>query len=529
VQRAPPVTIEDPPTRDRRKLLTRAVAFSALFLVAYGVAFATLRPVTSAAIGPDAAAPVIEFERLVAGQRLEGPLTQTSKPLLTAVYGLLYSAGHDWRPVAWAAIAAFALCVVLGTWLAGRLAGPISAGFVAIAFLLSPVFILDVVLAYAVSWAVLAWLVAGLAASATRPRFGLATVALIVAALARPESLAVSAVACAGVLVTEILSRRGLSQAPPRAAYLVFLSFASIPILMVHDQLLVGQPLYWLVTSQINSLHARNLRTLVGMVLWMGHHVIRLWPLLPLAALGMVRLAIRRQWSTLVGIVGILGGTASLLILAGVRGVDVSLRYLGPIDLGLIFVAGLGLANLDGPAIRRILPAIVTARRGSAAITVLGGAVLGVVLAPAWPLDGAVRSEVQREIAVHADAQRALAVIRSDLLNAPSWRGLAPVRAISSHPLVVVPVSIRAQAVVDLDLPLGMVAYSYPTWLDPLLGRPAPVAYVFVDRRADKPALRYDLVEISAPTRIGPYLYVPLLIDRPEGFWVDRVEGAPAP
>jgi len=517
-----PVTISGPRWRDRQTA-SRALGLIVLFLVAYGVAFATVRPVDSAAIGPDAAAPVIDFERLVAGQRLEGPLTQTSKPLLTALYGPLYTLGHDWRPVVWAAIAAFASCVVLGTVLAGRLAGPASAAFVAVGFLLSPVFVLDVVQAYAVSWAVLAWLVAGLAVSAARPRFGIAALALIVAALARPESLALTTVTAAGVLVIEILGHRGLCDRPPGAAYLVFLGFLSIPILMLHDQLLVGQPLYWLETSQINSLHFQHPRTLLGMVLWMGHHALGLAPLLPLVVLGGVRLVIHRRWPILIGLTGVIGGIAILLIWAGARGVDVSLRYLGPIDLGLIFAASLGLATLDVPAIRRFVRLHVPARSGRTPLITLVGALLGLALAPIWPLDPAVRAEVQREIALHANAQRALAVIRTDLRGAPSWRGLAPVRSISSRPLVVVPVRIRAQAVVDLDLPLGAVAYSYSTWLDPLHGRPAPVAWVYIDRLADKPSSRYDLLEITAPTLIGGYLYVPLLVDRAAGFWVDRV------
>ena len=88
----------------------RVAILGGLFVVAFVIAFAMVRPIASASIGPDAAAPVIHFERLLAGQRLDGHLTQTAKPLLTAIYGVLYAATGDWRPIAWAAIAAFALC-----------------------------------------------------------------------------------------------------------------------------------------------------------------------------------------------------------------------------------------------------------------------------------------------------------------------------------------------------------------------------------------------------------------------------------
>ena len=138
-----------------------------LFIVAVLLELVVLRPFASASIGPDAAAPVVHFLRITSGQHLEGYLGQTPKPLLTLVYGVLYSLFHDWRPIVWASIAVFAACVVLGGVLGRRVAGVAGGAFIAVGILLSSVLLADLMLAYSVSWALLGWLVAGLAVTAS--------------------------------------------------------------------------------------------------------------------------------------------------------------------------------------------------------------------------------------------------------------------------------------------------------------------------------------------------------------------------
>ena len=94
---------------------------------------------------------------------------------------------------------------------------------------------------------------------------------------------------------------------------------------------------------------------------------------------------------------------------------------------------------------------------------------------------------------------------------------------------MIVPPTLRAQAVADLDLPLSQVAYSYGTWLKPIDGRPGPGAFIYHDRLADKPSPRYTAVEIDRPTEIGGQRFVPILVDKAAGFWVLRVEALSAP
>ena len=504
----------------------RIAILGGLFVLSVAMAARVVRPFQSGSVGPDAVAPVIEWERLVAGQAIEGRLTQTSKPFFDLVYGPLFDLFHDWRPVAWSAILAFALCVVLATVLAYRVGGMSSAAFAAAAFLLSPILLVDLSLAYAIVWMLLFLLVGGLAVTAERPRYGVAGIALMLAALARPEALAVIGVAAAALIGAELRAFLAHRSRPPRGAYLVLLGLLAIPVFMAHDGFLFGDPLFWAKTAQINS-EGRNVRGLAAMIVWMARHFIGLAALLPLAAAAAWLTVARRQWALAIGLVGVIFGIAGLFVVSGARGTFLSARYLVPIDLGLLFAAAIGVSALDVPAIRRwarrrLRPSV------RPLLAVIGGLAVAIAIAPLWPLNPAVRASVARQIQLHANARRAFEAIRLELRAPPSWHGLPRSKAVSAHPLVIVPPTLRAQAVADLDLPLTEVAYSYATWLDPASGLPTPGTIIYHDRLDDAPvsAPRYQVLEVDQPTIIGKYRYVPILVDKAAGFWVLRVEDA---
>ncbi len=505
------------------------VACVALFVVAFGIAFWMVRPIATASIGPDAAAPVVHFERLVAGQRLDGHLTQTSKPLLTAVYGVLYAIGRDWRPVAWAAIAAFALSVVAAAILAQRVAGLAAAAFVAVGFLLSPVLLRDISLADALSWAVLGWLLAGLAVTSTRPRWTIAGAALLLAALARPEGLAVVAFSFLGLLVIDVVNRLRQRGHPPPAAYLIAIGFLAIPILMAHDALLTGDAFFWAKTAVINSAHYTDVRGFFATIAWIVHHVVLLAPLLPLAALGALAVLLRRQWSIAIGLAAIAIGIPLLFAFSGARGVNLSTRYLGPIDLAVVFGAGLGLSLVDVPAVHRRIRSRVPRRVSSPLLPLAVGAAIGLALAPIWPLDPVVRTDVAEQVALHAHAHEAISTIRSQLRSSPSWRGAPPSSGLSVSPLVIVPPRLRVQAVVDLDLPLTAVAPSLSAAFDPAEGRPGPGTIVYHDRIDDHRGSSFAAVEAASPTVVGGVRYLPIAAHPADGWWIARTEPAPGP
>ena len=72
--------------------------------------------------------------------------------------------------------------------LAYRLSGVVAAAFAVVGLLGSAELLTDVDLAYAVSWALLCWAVAGLLEMTARPRFAWAGILLAIGGLARYET-----------------------------------------------------------------------------------------------------------------------------------------------------------------------------------------------------------------------------------------------------------------------------------------------------------------------------------------------------
>lgn len=417
----------------------------------------------------------------------------------------------------------------MATLLAYRVGGLSSAAFAAAAFLLSPVLLVDLSLAYAIVWMLLFLLVAGLAVTAERPRYGVAGTALMLAALARPEALAVVGVATVALIGAEIRASLAHRPRPPRGAYLALLGLLAIPVFMAHDGFLFGDPLFWVKTAEINS-EGRHVRGLVAMIGWMWQHFLGQAALLPLAGAAVFVLVSRRRWQLGVGLAGVIVGITAVFIVSGARGTFLSSRYLVPIDLGLLFASAIGVSALDVPAIRRWAGQRIRPSVRRVLMPIVGGLAVALAIAPMWPLDPSVRASVATQVRLHANARRAFEAIRVELRAIPTWRGLPASRAISAHPLVIVPPTLRAQAVADLDLPLTEVAYSYDTWLDPARGLPTAGAIIYHDRLDDAPSdPRYQQLEIDQPTTIGRSRYVPILVDKAAGFWVVRVEEAATP
>lgn len=483
-----------------------------------------LRPFASASIGPDAAAPVIHFLRITSGQHLEGYLGQTPKPLLTLVYGGLYSLFHDWRPIAWASIAVFAACVVLGGLLGQRVAGSVGGAFVAVGILFSSVLLADLTLAYSVSWALLGWIVAGLAVTARRPRYEIAGIALMLASLARLETLIVVIAAAGALVLAEILARRSHGPRPPRGAYLVLLGFLALPVMLLHDWLLTGDPLFWAKIAQLNSVGAANIRGPVQVALSLGLHLAHGAPLLPLAGLGAFVLLRRRQWPLVVGLLALGPGVAAFLIYLGARSIFVSNRYLAPIDLSLLFTAGMGLTALDVPQVRRVVRRFKSIESRRVLVLAIVGVVAALALAPIGLLDATTRATISTQVQLHANEPRAMAAIRAELASPSACLTAARAADPKLRATVIVPSRLRVQAVVDLGLSLNDV--TKPGGIRLIAGLPAPGQIVYHDRLDGQTGASYAIYEIDHPVVDGADRLVPLLADPVHGFWVIRVDSA---
>jgi len=487
-----------------------------LFLAAVGVAAYVVLPIRTGQVGFDSAASVLYFDRIVAGHHLEGFVTATPKPLLTLLYGTVHALVPDWRAISWLVIVAFGLAVVLAARLALRLGGVPAAAFAAAAFMGSAALVADVALAYALVWAVLGWLIAGLALTSTPPRFGLAGLGLLLAGTARFESLLVAVVAVVGLVAWWFLARAGRSPAMPRRAGLLSLGLLELPIQWAHDWLLTGDPLFSL-SVPVRGTPLGELLGPVERAIWIVQRYLDSGGLLFLGLVGVIALILSRRWAVLIGIAALGPGVAAFLVFLEIRNIYVSTRYVGPIDLAVLFSATLGYARVVAPGVRSLVAELRWPRWSppERAIPVVIGLLAGVLFAsPFAPLSDDVVGTARSNLTLHHNAIEAEGVIASAIGNLPEAAG----------PVVLVPALLRPQVAVDLELPVTAVGGLSVAALDPAgVGLP-PEQIVYHDRRGDPADPAFAALETSVPTSVGPIQIVPIASDPRLGWWVVRIE-----
>ena len=505
------------------------LSFAALFLLAVAAGAYVIFPFRTGQVGYDSAASVLYFDRLIAGQHLESAVAATPKPLLTLIYGATYAIVPDWRVISWMAIAAFGVCVVLATELARRIGGPLAAGFAAIGFLVSATLLRDVALAYALVWALLGWLVAGLALTASPARFGVAGVGLLVAGTARFESLVLSGLAVVAVAIWWGLARLGRLPPPPRAAWLLGIGLLALPIQLGHDWLLTGDAWF----SQTIAPRATDEAQIIGPInraRWLIERYLAYGATLGLAFIGIGLLAVKRRIDILLGLAALGLGVAAFLVLLEARHIYVSTRYAGAIDLALLFTAAVGFGGLAVPLFSRAVDRIPEHRRGAAAVVAGGvaGILVGAQLAALSPdVIGVARSN----LTLHSNAVAALPSLAAELDRIDGVRVIPEARPGAeaqspTSPALLVPLLLRPQLAIDLDLPLtaidGLAANEVPPNGSGL--RPGQIA--FHDRRGDGPDPAFDILETDVPVVVGDIRLVPVSSDPIRGWWVARVEAA---
>jgi hypothetical protein len=502
-------------------------------IAALVVGFELVRPFVAGPVGFDSAASVIHFERIAAGRHLESFITATPKPFLTVVYGVLHALTDDWRSISWATIGAFAGCVVLGGLFAWRIAGPIAGLFATVALLGSRTLLSDVVIAYAVPWAMIGWLLAGLAMVGPRPRPALAGVFLCLATLARFETLVVVGVALLAILVTARPARRS---APRRSwrLWLVAIGLLALPIMFIHDWLLTGDPLFWLTVSQrFSAASPDSVLTPLELADAMFRRYVAMPVLIGLAILGFIVLARQRNWVALVGLSGLSLGVAAFLELLAARGTFVSIRYFAAIDMALVIAASVGAAALvewgigvarkmisnRGDAWHRPMPVLVVV------------ATVALAVASIWPVASLSRSfrnaaQSLRLQAEHADS--VLAPIAAELAGIPGAGVFpAPDAPASGNPaaqILLVPTLQRPRFAVDLDLPLFQVGGNPADALAPGEGFLPHGDVIYHDRLADRKPETFAILEVDAATTIGDVTLVPIVADPVAGIWAHRIQ-----
>ncbi len=510
----------------------RIAALVAVVLVAAAIGLELVRPLVAGPVGFDSAASVIHFDRIAAGRHLESFVTATPKPLLTVVYGALVALTGDWRAVSLATIAAFAGCVSLGAWLAFRLGGPVAAAFAVIGLIESRALLGDVAISYAVPWALLLWLVAGLAVTASRPRPLIAGLTLGAAVLARLETLALVGLIAALLLAAWAVGRRR-GRPIDRSWWLLLSAFLAIPIMLVHDYLLTGDPFFWMtVSARYSAAAPDSVLTPVELVRVLVVHVRSMALVAALAAVGFVDLAVRRSWPSLVGLAGLTAGVAGLLEVLALRGTYVSSRYFAAIDVSLVLTAAVGLAAIVSLA-GRLWRWGVRPRATLIVAVGVAGIVALAAMRPLPTIQASFRTTIDGQLLQAEHADRVLPVLRCALARIPG-AGTFPDQAaslIATSPeqlVVLVPTLARPRFVHDLGLPLYQVGGLPVTWATPGAGFLPGGAVVFHDRLGDRPDGSYGALEVDAVTQVGAVTLRPLIADRAAGVWVLAITRTPS-
>ncbi len=510
-----------------------------LFVLAGLVGAELSRPYGSASIAFDSQMAVLHFDRILAGRHLETFIATTPKPFLTVVFGLLHWLTDGWSAIAWATVGAYAIVVVMAAVLARRLAGPVAGAFSAVAVLASPGLLFDVGFALATPWAAIGWFGAGLAVTARRPRYGMAGLLLLLATLARLETIIVTGVVVlflGGARLARGRVRVDFARVPDRAWLVPLIALGAVPVMMLHDALLTGDPLFWTtVAGRYSAAHAALVRPPSEVVGFLIH---RYWgskafgALSLLALLGLAHLGRRRSWSVLLGLLAFGPGVGLLLVTLAARGIFVSDRYAAPIDAAVAFAAGLGAAEVMlgaskvvGPSqlAGRIWPRLLT----NATAAVVAAIAAAVIAGPYWRLDPGLRPAVARSAQLASDEARAVAVLSPALERLPHL-DVGASDGLAGQPLVYAPSPIAPRLAIDLGLLTLEVSGLDTADLDVVERDPPKEAFVFLSQRGDPPSAPWASLETATPRLIAGLTIDPILADSEAGLWVLRLGGVAA-
>lgn len=540
----------------RPGLLRRSLALSlGAAAVAVLVALAAVRPTLGPPLAYDTFSSVLHFERIVSGHQLEAGLGTTPKPLLTLALGLAHAAG-GWVLVSIVSILVWAAAVGLGTALAVRLAGVVGGAALAAFLVASPAFLLETAWGLASPWALGLWFAAGLAVLAPRPRWGLAGVLLGLATLARLETLLLVGLAL-GALAVGGLARGGwrprrwclppgrlrLRPSIPPGPWRIGLALFALPVMLVHDALLTGDPFYW---WRISSVYGDALASIGALPdAWSAVRQavdvpLRMPVVSVLALTGTCALVRQRAWPIVLALLALGPGMGVSLVALAASGRFVDPRYLVPIQAAILVAAAIGIGALVALLAARMVPAwsrragttmparpAGALRRGIAAgVLVLVGAGAALVSSPAiGPLDGPTQATLDRFRVLAHSADVAVPVLAEELdafRAARSWPGTARLGDRSRSDIFAVPGNLRPRLALDLDVPLTRIVATNPAGMDPARGAP-PVGEIVLHSGGDVPAASFEAFEIEAPALVGPVLLMPVLHDAAAATWVVQI------
>ncbi len=544
-----PVSLADRLTTDRLGYL---VAIAAGIWAATAAALLS-QPLGPSTMDPDGFASVLYFERILAGRHLESFIPTTPKPLLTLVYGLGWAAVGDWRLPIIVAVVGWGIAVGLLTLLAWRSGGALAAGFVGVALGGWSLLALEVSRANSLVWALAFLAGAALLLRDARPRpatVGLVGLLLLLAGTSRIEGLLATA-ALGGVLaLVWLASRLGLTGAGQRGSRRatralrwwpsVVLGAAALPVMLLHDWLLTGDPWFWTtVPARYTAIYAADLAP-QSFAAYLSTVVERLSPLGLLALLalaGLVWLVGRRDWVVLGGLlvlsIGVLAGLAALAM----RGIYISNRYYEPVELAIVAGAGIGLGGLASwltaaigrrPPWLRVPPASA-AWSGVILAVGLGAAAALLLRWPVVPWDARaerVVADVRQSSANLAGFGDRFASVLAAAPERPddTWSVVGAPERDQRASVLLVPSRSVSRVAVEQQASLLDVGDLYAALLEAgTPGRLLPGPTVLHDASVDRPREQFEFLEVSQSSPVGAIVVSPLEAYPSLGVWLHQL------
>jgi hypothetical protein len=512
---------------------TAGAALLAAF-VAVVIVGAIIAPLGPSLHDPDAAASVLFFHRIAARQHLEAFVPTTPKPILTLLYGAAWNVVGDWRALGLLTLVAFAVAVAAATAMALRTAGRAAAVFVAVALITSSSVALEVAHANSLIWGLAGWAIAGLAVTGGPRRSWIAGLALAGAASFRTETFVLVGIATLGCAVLAVRPGGGGRGAMARWSG-ILLGWLAVPLALVHDLLLTGDPLSWLrVPAGYTALTTPGLGRTPPLefaadlvVRYVGQPV-----LVALAVIGIVWLVQRGLVALAAGFVGLTVGIAILIGFVAWPGIYVTPRYFEQVDLGLIGAASIG-AGAVGAGLRRVAARAAGGSRAEAFGLVVAGALAVAVTVPTAIFDTDLGRRLAEERAQSGNVERVRPILQAALGQAGS-----AVPAAVAGPMglwivdpaaatLVVPRPLWTRLAVELDSPLTRLADSWLMFRDHgVLESVRPGQTVYHDA-ADTPPALYEPLETHVAAAVDGIRLVPALADPARGIWVIVIEPRP--
>lgn len=527
-------------------LLRNPWLLGTLLAVAAGIyLWAMVRPLDRVVNDADSISTVVYWQRLASLHRLEAYVPTTPKPLLSFLYGIAWFLTSDWRSLTVLSVVAGGLAVGLAGRLGWRFAGPAGAVVVTIALLAWPPFAYQVARGNSMVWALMLWSAAGVLMTGDRPRPWLAGVALLLAGLARPETIYLLGGLTFLAGFTLVLDR----QASPhleryrrfRSIAPVLIGFAFVPVTCLLDWLMTGSLFYWLgVPASYTTLVTPGARppSLITMAHQIAGHYKPALLLLPFAGLGVLRLVVSKRRAACFAILALIGGVLAGYAVLGWRGTFLTTRYYEEADGPMILLIALGAAwlvewaaKLAAASLRPLrslrpatVPAVSAVAGGILALAVVGAAV------PTGTLDPQLRGPAAWYDALERAMPQVEPLLAGAVGEADTVRGVNFPVADPARSRMYVPRAFVGVISTEAHVPLTAVGDSYLAFRGGHYADLSPGQYVLHIRGVDltdgtfAPFEGADGHWLDTGTGTGTVRLTPVIADPGTGLWLWRVD-----